>query len=337
LRLLKEKLANAEELLRRGQVSQAVEYYYSIRQKIFHKDNIGSIYFNQKCIYLSNRYKLTKHLIKYFISMGTLFSNTQNTDDFLLSLFFKEEAKKLFKLLGEKDDTLEIEILESLVILYKELVTQNECQENFQKTMEYLRKQLENLESLIGILSKHKDKGEKEREHYDSLFSVFLKIAQLYYKQGSYEDVLDTLQTLINKIEQVPSDRDINNIYRVKGQFLSAETKEQQGRYREAIEELIRINSIQLDSKVNDENIFAKCHLNLGRLFYKLNNLNESAVNLERFFKKAKTSDSKELLDIARVNLGMIRATQSMDSHIKKMTTSDYSEFLKLKLKYFNE
>jgi tetratricopeptide (TPR) repeat protein len=213
LRLLKEKLANAEELLRRGQVSQAVEYYYSIRQKIFHKDNIGSIYFNQKCIYLSNRYKLTKHLIKYFISMGTLFSNTQNTDDFLLSLFFKEEAKKLFKLLGEKDDALEIEILESLVILYKELVTQNECQENFQKTMEYLRKQLDNLESLIGIMSKHKDKSEKEREHYDSLFSVFLKIAQLYYKQGSYEDVLDTLATLMQKIEQIPSDRDINNVF----------------------------------------------------------------------------------------------------------------------------
>jgi hypothetical protein len=75
----------------------------------------------------------------------------------------------------------------------------------------------------------------------------------------------------------------------------------------------------------------------LGRLFYKLGNLSESAINLERFFKKAKTSDSKELLDIARVNLGMIRATQSMDTHIKKMTTSDYSEFLRLKLKYFNE
>jgi tetratricopeptide (TPR) repeat protein len=118
---------------------------------------------------------------------------------------------------------------------------------------------------------------------------------------------------------------------------LSAETKEQQGRYRDAIEELIRINTIQLDSKVNDENIFAKTHLNLGRLFYKLGNLTESAVNLERFFKKAKTSDSKELLDIARVNYGMIKATQNMDSHIKKMVTTDYKEFLRLKLKYFNE
>jgi hypothetical protein len=58
---------------------------------------------------------------------------------------------------------------------------------------------------------------------------------------------------------------------------------------------------------------------------------------LERFFKKAKTSDSKELLDIARVNCGMIRATINMDEHIKKMKGSDYSEFLKAKLKYFNE
>jgi tetratricopeptide (TPR) repeat protein len=193
-------------------MSQAVESYYGIRQKIFHKDNIGSIYFNEKCIYLSNRYKLTKHLIKYFISMGTLFSNTQNQDDFLLSLFFKEEAKKLFKHLGEKDDALEVEILESLVILYKELVTQNECQENFPKTMEYLRKQLENLESLITILSRMKDKVDREKEHYDSLFFVFLKIAQLHYKQGNYEEVLENLKTLIQKIEQTPADREVNNV-----------------------------------------------------------------------------------------------------------------------------
>jgi hypothetical protein len=99
----------------------------------------------------------------------------------------------------------------------------------------------------------------------------------------------------------------------------------------------MRINSISVDTKGNDGDIFSKSYLNLGRLFYKMGNLNEAALNLDKFFKKAKTSDNKELLDIARVNVGMIKATQNIDSHIKKMSTSDYKEFLRLKLKYFNE
>ncbi len=85
------------------------------------------------------------------------------------------------------------------------------------------------------------------------------------------------------------------------------------------------------------ENFFTKSYLNLGRLYYKLGNLAEAASNLDRFFKKAKNSDGKEMLDVARVNFGMVKANQLLDTHITKMTTSTYKEFLSSKLKYFND
>ena len=51
--------------------------------------------------------------------------------------------------------------------------------------------------------------------------------------------------------------------------------------------------------------------------------------NLNKFFKKAKTIDDKELLDIARVNLGMIRGTQGTADHIRTINNTDFEGFLK--------
>ena len=94
LKYLKESLERAEDLLRKGIASTSIEIYLEIRDKTYLSDKIGCIYFNEKAISLSNKYKLTKQLIRSFISMGTLFSNLDQ-EDFLLSLSFKEEAKKL--------------------------------------------------------------------------------------------------------------------------------------------------------------------------------------------------------------------------------------------------
>jgi hypothetical protein len=197
--MLKESLSEAEEHLRKGEASKAVEIYLDIRDRTFTSDKIGCIYFNEKAINLSNKYKLTKLLIKSFILMGTLFSNLDQ-EDYLLSLSFKEEAKKLFKHLGERDDLLETEILESLEMLYSELVKMNESQENLPKAMEYLSREKENLEQLIELSNKI-EKYEKQKDYYDRLFGVFLKIAELNYKKGNYQETIEYLQTLNDKIE----------------------------------------------------------------------------------------------------------------------------------------
>jgi hypothetical protein len=199
LNILKDSLAEAEEHLRKGNSANAVEIYLDIRDKIFTSDKIGCIYFNEKAIALSNKYKLTKLLIKSFILMGTLFSNLDQ-EDYLLSLSFKEEAKKLFKHLGERDDVLETEILESLEMLYAELVKMNESQENIPKTMEYLSREKENLEQLIDLSTKI-EKFEKQKEYYDKLFGVFLKIADLNFKKGNFDETVIYLEALNSKIE----------------------------------------------------------------------------------------------------------------------------------------
>ena len=64
-------------------------------------------------------------------------------------------------------------------------------------------------------------------------------------------------------------------------------------------------------------------------------NLEDSYKFLNKFFKKAKNVGDKKLLDIARVNLGMIRGSQGMNEYIKLINNTEYSDFLKMKLKYF--
>lgn len=90
-----------------------------------------------------------------------------------------------------------------------------------------------------------------------------------------------------------------------------------------------------MSSQSSDDNIYAKSLLHMGRLHFKEKNLESSYRNLNKFFKKSKTIDDKELLDIARVNLGMIRGTQGMAEYIKTSTNTNYQGFLKMKLKYF--
>lgn len=77
--------------------------------------------------------------------------------------------------------------------------------------------------------------------------------------------------------------------------------------------------------------------LHLGRLHFRENSLDSSEKNLTKFFKKAKNFESKELLDIGRINLGMIKATRGMKDYIDMINNTDYNEFLGMKLKYFSD
>ena len=121
----------------------------------------------------------------------------------------------------------------------------------------------------------------------------------------------------------------------VKGLFLYSQTYEAQGQYGKAIECLNLIEKIDISMQSSEDNIYAKSLLNLGRLHFRQNNLDLAYKNLKAFFKKAKSTDNKELLDIGRVNLGMIRGTQAMKEYIEMTKTKDFNEFLKMKLKFF--
>ncbi len=121
----------------------------------------------------------------------------------------------------------------------------------------------------------------------------------------------------------------------VKGLFLYSQTYEAQGQNGKAIECLNLIEKIDISMQNSEDNIYAKSLLNLGRLHYRQNNLELAYKNLKAFFKKAKSTDNKELLDIGRVNLGMIRGTQAMKEYIEMTKTKDFNEFLKMKLKFF--
>lgn len=121
----------------------------------------------------------------------------------------------------------------------------------------------------------------------------------------------------------------------VKGLFLYSQTYEAQGHFGKAIECLNLIEKIDVSMQASEDNIYAKSLLNLGRLHFRQKNLDLAYKNLKAFFKKAKSTDNKELLDIGRVNLGMIRGTQAMKEYVEMMKTKDYSEFLKMKLKFF--
>lgn len=119
--------------------------------------------------------------------------------------------------------------------------------------------------------------------------------------------------------------------------FLFAQVFEAQELYEPAIEKLGLINDTTADSGGSDDNLYSKAFLNLGRLYYKQGDLNLANKNLNKFFKESKKHESKELLDLARVNLGMIRGTQGLGDLVKLSKNSSYQDFLKMKLKYFND
>ncbi len=121
---------------------------------------------------------------------------------------------------------------------------------------------------------------------------------------------------------------------KIKAEFNYAKTYEAQGNIAEAIMHLKEIDRTER-SHTNDDEIFAKSLLNLGRLNFQQGNLQDSYKFLNKFFLKAKNVGDKKLLDIARVNLGMIKGSQGMSEYIKLINNSQYSDFLKMKLKYF--
>lgn len=124
---------------------------------------------------------------------------------------------------------------------------------------------------------------------------------------------------------------------RVKAEFHYAKTYEAQGDIIEAISHLKEIDNKEKQNNTNDDEIYAKSLLNLGRLYFQQLDLKNSGYFLLKFFNKTKNSTNKKLLDIASVNLGMIRGSQSMNDYIKLINNSEYEDFLKLKLKYFVE
>jgi hypothetical protein len=124
---------------------------------------------------------------------------------------------------------------------------------------------------------------------------------------------------------------------KIKAEFHYAKTYEAQGDIIEAISHLKEIDKYENSNSSCDEEIYAKSLLNLGRLFFQQLNLKDSGFYLLKFFKKTKNSTNKKLLDIASVNLGMIKGSQSMNEYIKLINNSEYEDFLKMKLKYFVE
>ena len=88
------------------------------------------------------------------------------------------------------------------------------------------------------------------------------------------------------------------------------------------------------NTQATDDTILAKSLLHLGRLYFKAGTYELSHKFLNKFYRKSKNLDTKELLDIARVNLGMIDGTQDMDSYINKIKGESYEQFLKTKLEY---
>ena len=67
------------------------------------------------------------------------------------------------------------------------------------------------------------------------------------------------------------------------------------------------------------------------------NDTKQSHDNLSMFFKESKKLDTKELLDLSRVNLGMIKGQQGLENFKKSMNESNFLSFVGLKLKYFAE
>ncbi len=338
LKTIRELLYNAEEHLREGgtsHINSAIEEYRKLGYSTQYKDNLGAIYFIQKCINLAKRYEMITQIIKALIEMGTRFDNS---DDLLLSMSFKEEAKNLFRHLKEKNHPLEAYIYNSLILLYKDLSSKAENQNDQAGAISYLNSQLENLKNLIEIIPNLKDDKYKEAEYMEQINDVYLKIANMHFKMKLYDDTIENLKNL-DKLFKQENLSDSNNMYAIKGLYLYAKAYEAKEDYDKSIHylSLITKNRNQANMQGSDENIYSKAYLDLGRLNFKLNNLDLAYENLRSFLRREKGTDNKELFDIGRVNSGMIRATQGMKDYIDMIKNVSVKEFLGLKLKYFHD
>jgi hypothetical protein len=332
------KLKEAEDALRKSEREQdskfdedAIEKYNSIRNETLYQGiPLEAMYFNQKCIDIAKKNNHTESLIQSLIYMGDCFDKTNLPNDMNISKYLKEEARSIYKeKLDGKNFALESTIYKALKDLYNELATQQEQSKNYKKAIELLNKLLEVLETAKTISGKVKN-GLTEKEIEDKKTETYLKIANIYYVIKDYDNTIATLD-LIPDIKK--EDYSSLTPYQIKGLYRYAQTYEMQGNRDYAIAYLEHIDKAA-NTQATDDTILAKSLLHLGRLYFKAGTYELSHKFLNKFYRKSKNIDTKELLDIARVNLGMIDGTQDMESYINKIKSETYEQFLKTKIEY---
>lgn len=244
-----------------------------------------------------------------------------------------------------------------LTKLFSQIARELIQQSKFNEAIEKLLKQLYYTELLSEALKKESELTKYNNSSIvgfieESKIDIYLKVSDLYYNLNDYktsEDYLEKADILINN-RQLHSDSNVQyNIYKIKYLlfvyknlkliclYQSALTYEAQEEYAKAIDKLNYIGHIPSESIGHGENYYTKSFLMLGRLYYKQNNLEMSDKNLFNFFKESKKNDDKELLELARVNLGMVKGTIGLNN-LKNLTKkTDYNDFLKMKLKFFND
>jgi len=324
------KLKDAEDALRKSELQQdpqfdieAIDKYNTIRNETLYQGvPLEAIYFNQKCIDIAKKNNHTESLIQSLIYMGDCFDKTNLPSDMNISKNLKEEAKNIYKeKLDGKNYALESSIYKALKDLYNELAIQQEQSKNYKKAIELLHKLLEVLETAKTIIGKVKN-GLTEKEIEDKKTEAYLKIANIYYIIKDYDHTISTLD-LIPDIKK--EDYSSLTPYQIQGLYRYAQTYEMQGNRDYAIAYLEHIDKAA-NTQATDDTILAKSLLHLGRLYFKAGTFELSHKFLNKFYRKSKNIDTKELLDIARVNLGMIDGTQDMESYINKIKNETYEQ-----------
>lgn len=211
---LKVKLVLAErKYMRKKNYPIVINKYLDIRTQILQLgDSISSIYFNQKAIQISsNRYQ-TDYLIKSLLLMGDCFQNPEDSD---IRIFFKEiEAyEHTFQKYGFRNSKMNLEkyLYNSLDKLFQELALQQEQQNRFEEAIGHLQKQLIYLNKLFDISKNDYDNSTRETEK-KQIF-IYLKVADLYFKQGNYNDAEDCLSIAQKMINSISDDNNVSLSY----------------------------------------------------------------------------------------------------------------------------
>jgi hypothetical protein len=205
---IKIKLVLAEKkYMRLKQFPIVINKYLDIRTIILqHQDHNSSVYFNQKAIDVAKSRELMDHLIFSFLFMGDCF---QNADDSIIRIEFKEQAKKLYEKHGARNIRLNLDkfLYESLMKLYEELALQQENQNNYKNAIDFLIKQLDNLGRLKEIVKK--DFNDKAKCEQDEI-RIYLKVADLNYKQQFYEDANKCLEIARDMLREKSDDQNVS-------------------------------------------------------------------------------------------------------------------------------
>lgn len=206
---LKVKLVLAErKYMRLKNFPIVINKYLDIRTQILQAgDSISSIYFNQNAIRLaSNRYQ-TDHLIMSLLLMGDCFQNPEDSD---IRIFFKEiEAyEHTFMKYGFRNPKLNLDksLYTSLVKLFSELASQQEQQNKYEESIRHLQKQL----LYLTELSKISNDVETTRLTEQQQIEIYLKVADLNFKQNNYDDAEDCLNIAKRLIDNKPDDNNVS-------------------------------------------------------------------------------------------------------------------------------